>query len=51
MPTYIKLGVNQWRYAGDYKVVRFSQEVADIKEYHGKRAESEIYGILFMEKK
>jgi hypothetical protein len=51
VPTYIKLGVNQWRYVGDYKVVRFSQNIADIKEYHGNRVEKEIYGILFMEKK
>jgi hypothetical protein len=50
VPTYIKLGVNQWRYAGDYKVIRFSQNTIDIKEYHGKRPENEIYGILFMEK-
>jgi hypothetical protein len=50
VPTYIKLGINQWRYAGDYKVIRFSQDSADIKEYHGKREQSQIYGILFMQK-
>ena len=50
VPTYIKLGVNQWRYKGDYKVLRFSKTIADIKTYHGNRPESEIYGILFLEK-
>lgn len=50
VPTYIKLGTNQWRYKGDYKVVSFSKALVDIKTYHGNRPENEIYGILFLEK-
>jgi hypothetical protein len=50
VPTYMKLGINQWRYAGEYKVVRFSREIVDINKYHGKRPSNEIFGILFMEK-
>ena len=50
VPTYMKLGKNQWRYAGEYKVVRFSREIEDINKYHGKRPSNEIFGILFMEK-
>ena len=50
VPTYIKLGVNQWRFAGNYKVVRFSKTTGDIYKYHGNRPIQDIYGILFMEK-
>ena len=50
VPTYMKLGTNQWRYAGEYKVVRFSREIEDVNKYHGKRPSNEIFGILFMEK-
>ena len=50
IPTYIKLGVNQWMFKGNYKVVSFSQEKSDISEHHGNRPVEEIYGILFMEK-
>jgi hypothetical protein len=48
--TYIKLGVNQWRYAGDYKVSNYSLDRVDIEEYHGSREIEEIHGILFLEK-
>lgn len=50
VPIYIKLGINQWRYKGDYKVVRFSKAEVDIKTHHGNRLENDIYGILFLEK-
>jgi hypothetical protein len=51
VPVYIKLGVNQWRYSGKYKVTRFSKSHEDILLYHGERPVNEIYGILFLEKK
>ena len=50
VPVYIKLGTNQWKFKGRYKVVRFSKDVNDIELYHGNRSISEIYGILFLEK-
>lgn len=50
IPVYLKFGVNQWLYKGDYRVIRFSQDKNDIKEYHGKRPVEEIYGIFFLEK-
>ncbi len=49
VPTYIKLGVNQWIYKGMFKVIRFSKAISDISEYHGNRPVNDIYGIFFME--
>jgi hypothetical protein len=50
VPVYIKLGVNQWRYSGKYKVKCFSKFQEDIMLYHGERPVNEIHGILFLEK-
>lgn len=50
VPVYLKLGVNQWKFKGHYKVLRFSQNPKDIELYHGPRPINQIYGILFLEK-
>ena len=34
VPVFIKRGVNQWEYVGDYKAVRFSTLPADLAAHH-----------------
>ena len=48
--TFVKMGTNQWRYAGMYKMIRYSKSMTDILKHHGNRPVKDIYGILFMEK-
>lgn len=49
-PVYLKLGVNQWLYKGEYIVERYSTETRDIRENCGNISEGEIHGILFLKK-
>jgi hypothetical protein len=51
VPTYLKLGSNQWLYKGEYKVKRYSDEDVDIRNHHKHRPRNKVKGILFLEKK
>ena len=51
VPTYLKLGSNQWLYKGEYKVERFSDSEMDIEQHRKHRKRDRVTGILFLEKK
>tara|TARA_B110000503_G_scaffold78214_1_gene120265 strand:- start:13333 stop:13695 length:363 start_codon:yes stop_codon:yes gene_type:complete len=50
VPVYLKLGTNQWLHKGNYKVIRYSLNIADKDEYKGSWDIDDIHGILFLEK-
>lgn len=51
VPTYLKLGSNQWLYKGEYRVVKYSKDDLDIENHRKHRAKNRVTGILFLEKK
>ena len=50
VPTYIKNGVNDWRYVGRYRAVRLSVDAADIARYGSSRPPGSVAGLLFLER-
>jgi hypothetical protein len=50
IPTFVKLGVDQWQYRGDFRVIRYSKSTQDIELHRKHRAVSDVEGIIFMEK-
>ena len=51
VPTYLKLGNNQWIYKGEFRVDYYSDKSSDIKEHRKHRPVSDVSGILFLKKK
>jgi len=51
VPTYLKLGSNQWLYKGEYRVVNYSNKSSDIEKHRKHRPRNKVTSILFLEKK
>lgn len=51
VPTYLKLGNNQWIYKGEFKVDYYSDKSSYIENHRKHRLPSVVSGILFLEKK
>lgn len=49
VPTYLKNGVNDWRYVGLYRAVRLSRTASDIEIYGASRPIDSVAGVLFLE--
>ena len=49
VPTYIKNGVNDWRYAGLYRAKSLSRTASDIATYGATRPSGSVAGVLFLE--
>lgn len=49
VPTYLKNGVNDWRYAGLYRAVCLSRTTSDIATYGASRPVDSVAGVLFLE--
>lgn len=49
VPVYVKQAVNEWKYLGEYKALKYSTDLADIERHRKHRAIDGIDGILFLE--
>ncbi len=48
VPVYVKQGVNAWKYLGEYKSDRYSQEPEVIEQFRKNRDVAKIDGIMFL---
>ena len=49
VPTFIKHGVNQWKYMGEFKATKIDQAKDSIAEHSKRSGRSDIWGILSLD--
>jgi hypothetical protein len=48
VPVFIKRGVNNWEYVGDYKVDRWSESSAEITEHERRAGRNDVSRVIYM---